>query len=1021
MRKTYSIIILCVFLAVIISSPAAASKESGTLKAKVIDEEGFPLPGAFVYLSSESLIGFHTYITTDTGLVRFKGLPPGRYTLMVEMPGFKTITIEDIIISVGKTVNFTVTLEMSTVEEEITKKAISPTLDKESAKNSSIMDENLIGHIPASRDIYTLIQGGSGFVTRSAQYSDHISVHGSPVGTNTFMLDGFNITDPVDGAPVTAVDIDFTEEIELETAAHPVENTTDDGGYINIVSRIGGNDYSGEALVYYTGRNLSQSLVNESAFEDRYVSVPNIDKNYIDSSLLFSGPILKDVIWFFGNVGFKYWSQTTSFIPWTDPVGGAHENFDWNNREWQTFVKLNGMFTPKIRASASFSFSDRYRGHDISPAAYDKAEEATLVRDHDENLMVNGLMRYTFNQNSFLDLKAGYLQRAIPLGLQEGAVQNPEYIDIFSGYQWGSASLNQKFKNKRFQVGVHLTHFQDSFIWGNHEFKAGAEYEFSLSEFATWKFDNLLMEYFNGSPYFYGMAPSPENGDDVGKGKIRFYLASRDPGGLTATDDIRRLGAYVENSATFGERVTLYLGLRFDRSFARQISFNKTFSGNTISQTIGEELIQPAAGVNPFGDYFVPEWNNLLIWNSFSPRASLNLDISGDGKTVIKASYAHYPEYLSMKHTRQLNPVFPLNSHRFFWYDENMDGLVDSEDTFELFPDDYRMYKRDVYVERIDPDLGPPTVDELVIGIHQELFKEFSLRVNYIRKNRNNILDNVPYSYDDDREWHMLENDTEGWWVPFTTTVPGTGDVPETTVTVYYPSLDAPARLDRLTNVPELVQKYSAWEFILNKRMSHNWQLYASFVYSRARGNKGLGYIPSSYFSDAARSPNYFINRTESSPLDFDRPLVLKILGTYRFPLGITASLFFTYMSGTPWTRSVTIVPPADWASDNNVFAEEAFVLLQDSDVNRFDSVNKLDFRVEKDFSLGGDLKLTAFIDALNILGSPNHILSADDGGYWFPDNENSSEGTRLLSPDYQKTLYLEGARIFKLSFRLSF
>ncbi|MBN1272457.1 MAG: TonB-dependent receptor [Candidatus Aminicenantes bacterium] len=1021
MRKICNIIFLIIYIAIVLSIPAQASKESGTLKAKIIDAEGFPLPGAFVYLSSKSLIGFHTYITTDTGLVRFKSLPPGHYTIMVEMPGFKTVSIEDIIISVGKTVNFTITLEMSTVEEEITKKAISPTLDIESAKNSSTIDNNIIRHIPFPRDLSFLIKGGPGIVTRSDLYSEYFSTHGASVRTNSFFQDGFNITDPVDGTPVIPLDIDVTEEIELETGAHPAENTADDGGYINIVTRIGSNSYSGEALVYFTDKGLSQSLIGNDEIGDRYTSIPNIDKRLIDSSFLLSGPILKDIIWFFGNIGFTHQSQETSFVPWSDPMGITQENFDWNNRTWQGFLKLNGTFTPKIRASASFSFSNRYQGTNESPAAFKIAEEATRVLDHDKNLMATGIMRYTFNQNSFVDIKAGYLHRKIPLYLNENGLENPQYIDTLTEYQWGSASLNEHSEHKRFQVGVHFTHFQDSFIWGNHEFKAGAEYEFNFSEFATWKYDNLLVEYFNSSPYYYGITNSPETGNNVGKGRIRFYLASLLPEGLIASDDIRRLGAYIENSATFGRRLTLYLGLRFDRSYARQLSINKSASGNTLSQTIGEEMIEPDIGINPFGDYYVPEWNNLLIWNSLSPRAGLTLDISGNGKTLIKASYASYPEYLRIYHTNQLNPIFPLNSHRFFWYDENMDGLVDIDDTFELYPDDYRIYDRSVYINRIDPDLSPPAVNELIIGIHQELFKDFSLRINYIRKKKDNIMKTVPYSYDDDKEWYWLEDDTEGWWVPFSTTIPGVDEYPNTNVTVYFPSIYAPDRFDRLTNVPQLVQQYSAWEFILNKRMSHNWQLFASLVYSKARGNTGLGFASSSVYPGIAFSPNYFTNRTKDSLLDFDRPFVLKVLGTYRFPLGISASLFYSYMSGTPWIRSVTIVPPSEWAAENNVFPEEALILLEDSETNRFDPIHNVDFRIEKDFNIGGSAKLGAFIDIYNLLGTKYQILAPNDGGYWFPDKEDSAEGTRLLSPDYQNTIYCQGARIFKFCIRFSF
>ena len=86
--------IITLFIATI--SPAMASGNSGIIIGKITDTEGSPLPGAFVYVDSPALLAIHGYVTQDTGKIKFYNLPPGNYSIIVEMPGFKTVNIDNI-------------------------------------------------------------------------------------------------------------------------------------------------------------------------------------------------------------------------------------------------------------------------------------------------------------------------------------------------------------------------------------------------------------------------------------------------------------------------------------------------------------------------------------------------------------------------------------------------------------------------------------------------------------------------------------------------------------------------------------------------------------------------------------------------------------------------------------------------------------------------------------------------------------------------------------------------------------
>jgi len=155
--KKIFIFLLILSLSTGITSIAFAQGQTGSIKGKITDEEGNPLPGAFIYVSSPAMLGIRTYFTSKTGAIRFPGLPPGIYKIMVEKPEFKTVNIEDIIVRVGRTIILDITLEAAPIEEEITSNIPSPTLDKESTKVSVNIDRDLLNNIPFGRNFHEVI------------------------------------------------------------------------------------------------------------------------------------------------------------------------------------------------------------------------------------------------------------------------------------------------------------------------------------------------------------------------------------------------------------------------------------------------------------------------------------------------------------------------------------------------------------------------------------------------------------------------------------------------------------------------------------------------------------------------------------------------------------------------------------------------------------------------------------------------------------------------------------------------
>ncbi|UCE43194.1 MAG: TonB-dependent receptor [Candidatus Aminicenantes bacterium] len=1000
---------------------AVAQEQTGSIKGRITDTEGFPLPGAFVYIDSPSMLDIQIYITSETGLIHFRNLPAGTYRLTVEMPGFKTVNIEDIIIQVGMSLRYQIAMEVTTIEEETTIKIPSQMGDPESIKISGIIEENLIGRIPINRDLHNLITLAPGIISESTFFPKTSIIHGSTARSNLYAVDNMSLNDPAGMHLVTNVNFDTIEEVEVITGGIPTQVGAAEGGYINVVTKSGGNNGIGQVLVYHTSESLTNPLTSKQEQSSTSVPAPALDKKLWDFSLSLGGPILQDKLWYFLNTHLISQSRSTAFIPWTDPHGKEHKAYDWDNSEKMAFIKFTSQFVPYLKVTALFNYVNRSRPFLDNFLDWNVTADATRNLDHENLFHATGILNYTIDQNTSIDIKAGYFYDKLPLFLQENVISEPSYVDIGSGHLWGSGSLNEKQVKKKLHASAYVTRFQDDILGTSHELKVGGEYEFSGFESIAWKENNLTIYYNQGNPYFFGLNPSPSTSNTVGKGMISFLIASKREDEYFPRFELQRLSLVLQDTITFVQRFTLNLGIRFDRSTTTQTSLIKLGSGNPLSVTLGENLIEPTASINPYGEFQISPWKNMISWNVFSPRLGFVFDVFGDGKSLFSVSYSRYTEQAILDYAVSLSQTGPSSSHSFYWYDENLDSTVDEDDTFIAFPEDYRLYNPEYGKSRIDPDITSPHTNEITVSLHQEIFADFSVRLTYISKDKKNIFEDVLYSIDSEQDWYTIDLDTEGWWVPFQTIIPEIDGYKDKPVTVYFPTPDAPLFYERFKNVPELSRKYRGFEIAFKKRMSHNWQLMGSVTLSKTTGNIGLGYFSSSGSTMVADTPNSFVNIKEDARLDYDRPFILKLAGTYRFPFDIHMSFFYMYTSGTPWARSVTIFPPSQDGAENSVAALPVTVFLENPGTRRTDPFENMNIRIEKEFVLSRTKRISILCDVFNVLGKQYQIIVKNDGGFWYPSEESSTNGIRIVDPSFKKVTSLQGARSFRLGLNFKF
>jgi hypothetical protein len=203
--------------------------------------------------------------------------------------------------------------------------------------------------------------------------------------------------------------------------------------------------------------------------------------------------------------------------------------------------------------------------------------------------------------------------------------------------------------------------------------------------------------------------------------------------------------------------------------------------------------------------------------------------------------------------------------------------------------------------------------------------------------------------------------------------------------------------------------------------MSGNWQFFGSVVWSRSTGTIGPASPWSFGLPASALTPNSFVNVDSASRTDFDRPLAVRAMGTVRFRWDIYLSLLYRLMSGAPWARVVTILPPAAWAEANQVATTPVTVYLESPGARRYRTYQTTDLRLEKEFKRAGRTRLSLYVDVFNLLGNKYQAIDGNDGGTWAPTGEGSSTGVRVLGMTYSQPIVVSGLRTIRFSLSLRF
>src|SRR5687767_3937142 len=296
----------CLALLVLLLLPAPVFAQA-TLTGIVRDTSGAVLPGVTVEASSPALIEkTRSAVTDNSGQYRIIDLRTGTYSVVFTLPGFNTITRENVQLSGTQTLTIPpVEMRVGGLQETITVTGETPVVDTQSVRREVVIDSELVQTIPATRSVGGLLNVTAGLTVDNngialSPTMTFFSANGGANNEGRMAVNGMTVGAARSGGVSSYVyDAVGVEEVSIRVGGGLGE--TDTGGPImNIIPRSGGNTFAGTGFLSTAGDWSRGNNLNDELRAVGILETPGIIQAH-DASLAYGGPILRDRLWFFGS------------------------------------------------------------------------------------------------------------------------------------------------------------------------------------------------------------------------------------------------------------------------------------------------------------------------------------------------------------------------------------------------------------------------------------------------------------------------------------------------------------------------------------------------------------------------------------------------------------------------------------------------------------------------------------------------------------------------------------------------
>jgi hypothetical protein len=286
---------------------ASAQGTTATIAGVVTDESKGTLPGATVSIKEVETGQARSLVTDTQGRYHAENLAPGKYTVTVELSGFRTAQVADLNLTIGQAAVLNVTMQIGGVSERVVVNGDAALVATRQSSVTGLVDQTQIRELPLNgRDFgqLTLLQLGVTSSPSTAQAVDRgmgtqVSVAGARPNQISYQVDGADSNTQGNGSPGSAaggmLGVDAVREFQVLVNNYSAEYGRSSGGIVVAVTRSGTNQFRGSVFEFTRNSRFD----SRGYFDDPNVPIPPLKRNQFGGSL--GGPIATDRTFFFGS------------------------------------------------------------------------------------------------------------------------------------------------------------------------------------------------------------------------------------------------------------------------------------------------------------------------------------------------------------------------------------------------------------------------------------------------------------------------------------------------------------------------------------------------------------------------------------------------------------------------------------------------------------------------------------------------------------------------------------------------
>jgi hypothetical protein len=913
-------------LAMTLTSASLASAQTvgnANIRGRVTDETGATLPGVTVTATSPSLqVGQQVVISDADGTYRIAELPIGEYRVSYELQGFQGLVREGVRLTAGFSAEINVALKVGALAETITVSGQSPVVDTTAAAPIvNLSNQFLTEVLPVTRRIQDILATTPGMSTRfSADLGGGTSGGGAYTnygitGQSTMLMDGVNTRQDstIDQGTGNGPDVGTIEEMQIVTVGGGAEQALP-GVFLNMIVKSGGNQFHGRYEVQSVSDRFQSSNVTDD-LRKQGVTVGDAFKGGNEGSADIGGRFLRDRWWFYAAGRYRKTERTAlgfSKAPGPDGVfmTADDEPATRKSTDWNRTAKSTYLVTPRFRVvgfgAMHYELFDPYP--DLNPrlTPYPGSRRFTWTPNQSK-----AELQGTLSPRLMFDVLVGRQQYMGKYRAQESAPDAPRTFDNVTQLSLGPAIVQDTRPRQSWGPSGTLSYAPSQTFLGRHELKAGF----------AWMYQTYSTGRPNGKHGNYQLIFDTINGVPHSPSQIQTFNFP-----LAPQNRLNEGGMFVQDTWRVGTRTTLNLGLRYD-------SFHSWVPPQTKEQ----------GQFGTSGSYSRVE---AITWHEVAPRFGIAYDITGDTKTVIKATLGKFNTSPGDSFAEFYNKN-TITTTTYRWSDPNKNGDYDPGEVnldTTCSGCDFISITGGAANTFLNPDLVDPQVYEGTVTLDRELMADLGARVSYIYVRQADLFGTVnvlrPYAL-----WNVV--------------VPRVDPGPDGTANT--------ADDGGMVNVYGYAASVSSSAFTGNKRLNRpsdrdvKQQTIEAVLTKRSRGPWGM--LGSVAFSKNDR-PLVGIIQTPNDEY-FDRDTTwdwnAKITGNYQLPLRIDLSGTYQLYNGVKGQRTNLF---RTVASAGNVTLR-----LEPYGTQKGPVRDLLNLRVARNFKLGiGQIRTSVeILNALNV------------------------------------------------------